>query len=346
MIRRIQKNNETIFLVPTKSEIDLDALNAVAFGEKSFLCKCLYQNAGHNHNLAYSIPDSNLRSIKWQKIKYADVCKLLEETIELIDYLKTEGMYLKNIWLKGNDIYIQNEQFKFIYLPLQQKDDISAEEFLKKLMRIVGSVDKEVTQLRKKFKELETYHLIKKYVATLKIEKDAVQDNSIPINETEAETSLLNESSRNFIESEDETTILSQHTTAFMPNEFSECETTVLSDVTTSSEKQEFNDGELNNLYLLRASTGEQIHINKTIYSIGKDVNQMDYVLGNASVSRNHATIYSEGDKFYLVDNGSTNGSALEGVRIREGEKVELEDGYIISLGNEVFQVLLERKEL
>ncbi len=343
MIRKIRKSNETIFIVPMTFKIDLDALNLVASGENSFLCKCVYQLIGKRHHLIYPLERLSLESIKGYKMDYTDVLRLLEEAVGLIDYMQKKMMCLRNIQLKASNIYMEEGQFKFIYLPLQQKRDITARDFLRKLLCEVHSSDSETLILRRRINRLETYELIKEYIDTLTT--GVVEQNSDSVYEIE-ETTLLNTDVSNESETEGETTILSQQTTAFVTNEFSECETTVLSGITFPSAKREYAGNDVYDLYLLRISTGEKIHINKPAYSIGKDVGSMDYVLGNESVSRNHATIYLEEGKFYLADNGSTNGTTLEGVRIGEGERVELEDGYIISLGNEVFQVFLERKTL
>lgn len=355
MVRRIKKTSEIIFTIPQHIEIDVDALNLVAFNENISLCRCKYSTMEKRHNLIYSVKE--LKSLKEHKLNYQETCRLLQLIIELIDYLKQNNMYLMNIRMKEDDIYITGKEFVFTYLPLKQKKDISEEDFIFKFLRMMHSADIEIINLKRRLKRFQIYSQIKDSISSLEQKEKMVENVSESINESisgntienvsesEAETSLLNSDCNIMPESEGETTILSEHTTAFLPNEFSECETTVLSNLQAPYEDEILTKEGLYELYLLRVSSGEQIHINKPIYSIGKDVSSMDYVLGNASVSRNHATIYSEGEKFFLMDNGSTNGSALEGVRIKEGEKVELENGNIVSLGNEVFQVLLERKE-
>jgi len=44
-------------------------------------------------------------------------------------------------------------------------------------------------------------------------------------------------------------------------------------------------------------------------------------------VSREHFTISKDGDKFYIRDNGSANGTKLNGVDIKGSGKKELKDG-------------------
>jgi hypothetical protein len=60
-----------------------------------------------------------------------------------------------------------------------------------------------------------------------------------------------------------------------------------------------------------------------------------DLVVDHNTVSRQHATIKLEGERFYLYDMGSTNGTFVEGRQIREPEA--LEDGMTIRFGEKGF---------
>lgn len=142
--------------------------------------------------------------------------------------------------------------------------------------------------------QLETYQSIKEFIEALNVEEQIMEEILVSTCESEAETSLLNENIDNqVLESEGETTILSQQTTAFMVNEFSECETTVLSDMAVPVVEESHASDGMHDLFLVRVSSGERIHINKPVYSIGKDINNMDYVLGNEAVAKG-AAIYAK----------------------------------------------------
>lgn len=97
-------------------------------------------------------------------------------------------------------------------------------------------------------------------------------------------------------------------------------------------------------LYLIRNLNGEKITIDVTPFTIGKDSSNMDFVLNNDSVSRHHATIIYENGDYFIMDNNSTNGTTIEGIKLQPGEKGEIGNGYIISLGNESFQAHIERR--
>lgn len=89
---------------------------------------------------------------------------------------------------------------------------------------------------------------------------------------------------------------------------------------------------------LTRVSTGEKITINKDGFTIGKERSLVDYcVSGNSSVSRKHAMISNDGGSVCIVDNGSTNGTSVNNVRLSPKHKSTLNDGDRIQLSDEEF---------
>lgn len=99
-----------------------------------------------------------------------------------------------------------------------------------------------------------------------------------------------------------------------------------------------------NNMFakLLRKKTSEMIEVNKSNWTIGAG-QAVDYcVLGNKTISRNHATIQIQNGRFFFVDNKSSNGSWVDGRRLEPGEYVELNNNCMIRLSDEdfIFQIL------
>jgi adenylate cyclase len=74
-----------------------------------------------------------------------------------------------------------------------------------------------------------------------------------------------------------------------------------------------------------------KIELEKDI-SIGRDKTKCDLVISEGTVSRNHAIIKKIGDKFYIIDIGSSNGTYKDGNRINS--PVLLEDKALIQCGN------------
>lgn len=73
--------------------------------------------------------------------------------------------------------------------------------------------------------------------------------------------------------------------------------------------------------------------VERSVLSIGKKKDEVDVVLDDASVSRIHANIISEGENVYLEDLNSTNGTFKNGLRMQPYEKRRLEEGDEIKCG-------------
>ena len=76
--------------------------------------------------------------------------------------------------------------------------------------------------------------------------------------------------------------------------------------------------------------TGDRFALTETVITIGRHPDS-NLVLADANVSRNHAEIRPQGDKYVVVDLGSTNGSRVNGVRV---DTQVLEDGDELTFGN------------
>jgi pSer/pThr/pTyr-binding forkhead associated (FHA) protein len=69
-------------------------------------------------------------------------------------------------------------------------------------------------------------------------------------------------------------------------------------------------------------------------FTIGR-AEDNDLMLEKPTVSRHHALVTEEGDRWFLEDRGSFNGTFLNGSRIQAGAKVPLRHGDRIGLGAE-----------
>jgi pSer/pThr/pTyr-binding forkhead associated (FHA) protein len=71
-----------------------------------------------------------------------------------------------------------------------------------------------------------------------------------------------------------------------------------------------------------------------------------DIVVVAEGISRKHLLIQTEGDKFYVTDQGSTNGSYMNEERLVPGKKIEFTSFFPIRLGEQVLVSLLSDDEL
>lgn len=96
-------------------------------------------------------------------------------------------------------------------------------------------------------------------------------------------------------------------------------------------------------VFLLWDRTGEKIMITNQFYKIGTNKDKSDYVItGNKTVSRHHASIITETGRYYIMDNGSTNKTYVNGNLLPAHQKIEITAGARIRMSNEDFTFRVE----
>jgi hypothetical protein len=75
---------------------------------------------------------------------------------------------------------------------------------------------------------------------------------------------------------------------------------------------------------------GERFSLTESVISIGRHPDS-NLVLADPNVSRNHAEIRPQGERYVVVDLGSTNGTRVNGIRV---DTQVLQDGDEVSFGN------------
>lgn len=75
---------------------------------------------------------------------------------------------------------------------------------------------------------------------------------------------------------------------------------------------------------------GDRVPVNRDRFVIGRSKAQADYRLDDPNVSRQHVMIERVADQFYVVDLGSTNGVAVNGVKV---SRRALADGDVVRIG-------------
>lgn len=94
--------------------------------------------------------------------------------------------------------------------------------------------------------------------------------------------------------------------------------------------------------YLIRTRTGERSAVNKPMFRIGKEKSYVDFFIGdNTAISRSHAYILAQGNRYYIVDTNSKNHTFVNGQMIQSNTEVEIMDGARICLANEEFEFRL-----
>lgn len=101
----------------------------------------------------------------------------------------------------------------------------------------------------------------------------------------------------------------------------------------------------------LKSETGMVFHLGGKLTQIGRndpksgnfvEIDLSSLATDPKAISRRHAQIKQEGDRFYLTDIGSTNGTKLNGVRIPTNEWKPVWDGDIIEFGRNAVQLTFQ----
>jgi pSer/pThr/pTyr-binding forkhead associated (FHA) protein len=83
----------------------------------------------------------------------------------------------------------------------------------------------------------------------------------------------------------------------------------------------------------------KSVHINRVI-TIGRDEKNDIVVRDDPLVSRRHALIEQEGEDYYFMDKGSTNGSYLNNNPLPRAERVKIASGDVIVVGKTKLEIL------
>lgn len=343
----IRNKNTITVVVSEKKEVNLDELNIIAAGKDKNLCKAVYREKGKEHLFEYMVfCNSNKASVN-DTIKW-----IVDGYIQMLNISVDRNLCLYNFLLES-DYWSESEGiYSFIYVPITKAYST------KKIGKIIAN------ELNKAVKEDKDRDIdscnIRKVIGKVAKSNDASailkylnEIQSIMMN-VEISLTAYSYDNENM---EGETTLLSgmpmpdnseEETTVFVENPYSEYETTVLSpdmDETTILTPNLDNDVVASvvsstNAYIIRNLTGEKIYVNKNEFLIGKGTGN-DYVLDTPSVSRKHAKIIRKQDGYYVIDNGSTNGTTIEGIKIQPNEEVMVYDGALVSFGNENLQIFI-----
>ena len=75
---------------------------------------------------------------------------------------------------------------------------------------------------------------------------------------------------------------------------------------------------------LVRGSTGEKVELNKPLFYLGKQKERNDYCVdNNRYISMIHAAIITRGNRYFVIDNKSVNGTLINGRRIGQRRQAD-----------------------
>lgn len=95
-------------------------------------------------------------------------------------------------------------------------------------------------------------------------------------------------------------------------------------------------------LVAMNAPKRAEFTVNKDHYVIGKPGAKVHAEIDfNRMISRTHCCVDRDGDRFMVMDLGSTNGTFLNGDKLQPNHPKKLKDGDMLRLANSIFQVVI-----
>ena len=92
-------------------------------------------------------------------------------------------------------------------------------------------------------------------------------------------------------------------------------------------------------VYLIRKKNGEKIAVNLQNFKLGKERKKVNYCISdNTSVSRVHCEIVKKGSDYYVIDQGATNFTFVNGVQLSPHKETLLSDQSVLKLSDEEFE--------
>ncbi len=101
------------------------------------------------------------------------------------------------------------------------------------------------------------------------------------------------------------------------------------------------NQANMSCLRLVGVHIPFSISLAKQKMVIGKNVAAVDIAINFSKlVSRKHCTIYNSQGKYFIVDEGSSNGTFVNGIRLARGRKIPIQRGDMLRIGDIDFQLM------
>lgn len=87
---------------------------------------------------------------------------------------------------------------------------------------------------------------------------------------------------------------------------------------------------------LIIQKTGREYTIDKSEIYVGSSASDCDCSIDNGFISKRQLTVINEDGVYYAIDNGSTNGTTLNGNKMEPGMRYQLKDDDRLILANEI----------
>lgn len=249
---------------------------------------------------------------------------IIGQITDAVRNINCAGLYADKIEWDFEQVYINNTtgELQFIYLPLGNR---------KKSANVLGFLNKIVSSIRcQKGQSLEYVSAFSAFLRSqMNFNPDVferyMQEQGVKAqipsqnNYTNYNNGVMYQVG---MENNDGTCVLKRDETVVLQGE-----TCVL-------------QGNNDNCYptLIQLRTNGMVRVNKQVYRLGKEGGSVDYyILNNSAVSRNHVDIITRGQRYFVRDLGSKNGTYINECMIPSNVEVEIRNQDRLMLADEEF---------
>ena len=357
-----EKFNDVTINVNSEDQYNIITIKKDNFNEEQYnklkktykslgFANCKFINSTHDIDIYYNTKNLKtineyLSEIYITKVEFIVLAETIYNSIE--ECKKNDILKENNIMLNGDSIYINpvDEKIYLIYIPLNESitndifDDL--ETTMKKLLinKIkVRDGDRDFRQeILEKMKNKELEVLERTKIRTHKKEEDKIKpfkEDYTPIYEKSVDYEDSYKSKKGFKK------ILKE---MFGFIKLEDIKDDILNNIDNVKNRLLDDDFESDDTVILNDKIGylvehnktykKRIEIDKDEFIIGRFKEVVDYNIVNKTVGKIHSKIIKRGNKFYLIDLDSKNGTYINSSKLKPNIPCEIKDGSVIVFSN------------
>ena len=357
-----EKFNDVTINVNSEDQYNIITIKKDNFNEEQYnklkktykslgFANCKFINSTHDIDIYYNTKNLKtineyLSEIYITKVEFIVLAETIYNSIE--ECKKNDILKENNIMLNGDSIYINpvDEKIYLIYIPLNESitndifDDL--ETTMKKLLinKIkVRDGDRDFRQeILEKMKNKELEVLERTKIRTHKKEEDKIKpfkEDYTPIYEKSVDYEDSYKSKKGFkkILKEMFGFIKLEDIKDDILNNIDNVMNRLLDDDFDSDDTVILND-KIGYLVEHNKTYKKRIEIDKDEFIIGRFKEVVDYNIVNKTVGKIHSKIIKRGNKFYLIDLDSKNGTYINSSKLKPNIPCEIKDGSVIVFSN------------
>ena len=357
-----EKFNDVTINVNSEDQYNIITIKKDNFNEEQYnklkktykslgFANCKFINSTHDIDIYYNTKNLKtineyLSEIYITKVEFIVLAETIYNSIE--ECKKNDILKENNIMLNGDSIYINpvDEKIYLIYIPLNESitndifDDL--ETTMKKLLinKIkVRDGDRDFRQeILEKMKNKELEVLERTKIRTHKKEEDKIKpfkEDYTPIYEKSVDYEDSYKSKKGFkkILKEMFGFIKLEDIKDDILNNIDNVKNRLLDDDFDSDDTVILND-KIGYLVEHNKTYKKRIEIDKDEFIIGRFKEVVDYNIVNKTVGKIHSKIIKRGNKFYLIDLDSKNGTYINSSKLKPNIPCEIKVGSVIVFSN------------